>query len=175
MPKYAPLDKETLRHRIKEIEARIKQMDRREKALSDLKKWLANRKLDVSDLGWMAKQMRPRRAAKAVKSKKPLQAERQVGTGLFTHNGKLVPLRGDPAFRAAIRKARKDRNLNTDALGKKIGVSGASINNWEQGRNVPNDGPRLKVLKVLDLPLHLGAEASKAMEQQVRPAADGRA
>ena len=41
--------------------------------VGDLKKWLDKRKLEINDLIWMVEQLRPKRADKPVKSKKPLQ------------------------------------------------------------------------------------------------------
>lgn len=178
MPAYAPLTKTDLRERIKEIESRIQQMDRREKLLGDLKKWMASRKLEVIDLQHMIKQMKPRRSSTSVKSKKPLQPEggrwadkkkgevplrQPVGSGMYKHNGKLVPVKGDPEFRRAIREARIKMGLKADDIAEKIGTSGATISNWEQGRNVPRDEPRKALLKVLELPMSLGAEASAQM------------
>jgi DNA-binding transcriptional regulator YiaG len=168
MPKggYHVLTKVDLRDRIKEIEERIKQMDRREKALGDLKKWLANRKLSPTDLLWMLRQMRPKRADAPVKSKRPLKptsgrfADRSV-----IHGGKEIERKGDPAFREAIRKARIDAGLVYEDLAKKCGVSGATIHNWEQGRYVPKNAARIKILKVLELPPDLGEAASLEMEK----------
>src|SRR5882672_2903575 len=105
MPKYEPLTQADLRQRMKEIESRIKQMDRREKALGDLKRWLAARKLEPLDILWMYRQMKPKRAPKAAKSKLPLQpvkGRRATTPGYVLHDGKLVAPKGDPEFRRAI-------------------------------------------------------------------------
>lgn len=152
MPKggYHPVTKLDLRERIKEIEARIKAMDRREKSLTDLKRWLNARKLSPSDLMWMARQMAPKRAEKAVRSRLPLQP----GT---------KKTKGDPKFMAAIRAKRLELDIHPDALGKKIGVSGASVSNWELGRYVPSEASRVAVLKELKLDPNLGREATAAM------------
>lgn len=174
MPKGIPNDplarkggyfrsKDELLARIKEIEARIRQMDRREKALGDLKKWLAGRKLAVSDLAWMVSQMKPKRAAQPAKSKKPLQPPGK-SNGMLIRDGRPGAAKGDPEFRRALREARSERGLTTEALGEKIGVSGSTISSWEVGRYVPADDKRLKVLKFLGLPTKLGEAASKAME-----------
>lgn len=172
---YVPLTKGDLRERIKEIENRIQQMDRREKMMGDLKKWMASRKLEVIDLQYMIKQMKPKRSTVSVRSKKPLQPEegrwadkkpplrQPVGSGMFKLNGKLVPAKGDPDFRRAVREARMDKKLSVDDVAAKIGVSGATISNWEQGRNVPKEEPRKALLKMLELPMHLGAEATAQM------------
>jgi len=74
-----------------------------------------------------------------------------------------VARKGDPEFRAAIKKARLDKKMDAEAVGKKVGVSGASVINWEAGRYIPKEDARQKILKVLELPEHLGAEATKAM------------
>jgi ribosome-binding protein aMBF1 (putative translation factor) len=73
-----------------------------------------------------------------------------------------MPVKGDPAFMAAIRKARVEKEWDCTELGKKIGVSEATINNWEVGRYTPSEENRVKVLKVLGLPPSLGAAAVKA-------------
>lgn len=156
MPKYTPLTKADLKERIKEIEARIKQMDRREKTLEDFKRWMASRKLAVPDVAWMLKQMKPKRAATAAKSKLPLKAANDKD--FIAIGGQKVPRKGDPNFRRAIREARMDHKWTPGDVGKKIGVSSASIENWEQGRVVPKEDGRLKVLKALGLPMTLGAK-----------------
>ena len=154
MPQYAPLTKFDLRERIKEIEARIKQMDRREKALDDLKKWLASRKLQPADLGWMLRQMKPKRAAKAVKSKKPLQPPANRTKPLGRH--------GDAAFCTAIFEARKQKGWTTEETGKKINVSSATISGWERGRYAPKEPMRQKIVKLFGLDADLGKAASAA-------------
>ena len=165
---YHTITKDDLRERIKEIEGRIKQMDRRDKALVELKKWLAVHKLEISDLWWMLKQMQPKRADKPVKSKNPLQPKHPRGE-FFTHNGKLIAAKGDPVFRSAVREARLKQELSPIDVGKKVGVSGNTVSNWEAGRYVPADDARLKVLKTLGLPLTLGAAASQALNGGAPP------
>jgi DNA-binding transcriptional regulator YiaG len=165
-------NKNDLRDRIKEIEERIKQLDRREKAQVELKKWLAHRKLTIGDLMAMMRTMKPKRADAPVKSKKPLQPTsgrfakiaraQEPPQGKLRLKGKVIDRKGDPEFRRAIREARMDQQMKATELAKKIGVSSASVDNWEQGRNVPKDEARLKILKALSLPEHLGAEASQA-------------
>jgi DNA-binding XRE family transcriptional regulator len=162
---YRPLSKDDLRERIKEIEARIKQMDRREKTLGDLKKWMAHRKLEAVDLLWMFRQMKPKRAAKAVKSKLPLQpVKERASPGYIMREGRLVAPKGDPEFRRRIVETRKAKGWNAEAVGKKVGVSKASVTSWEAGRFVPKEEMRVKLLKVLELPAGLGAAATRAME-----------
>lgn len=167
MPKggYHVVTKDDLRSRIKEIEQRIKQMERREKALGDLKKWLTSRKLEPTDLMWMVRQMKPKRADAPVKSRKPLQPERQKASpGYFMVDGKLVAPKGDPEFRRRIVEARRAKGWSALDVGKKIGVSHATISSWEAGRYVPKEAVRVKILKALDLPASLGATATAAME-----------
>lgn len=174
MPKgYNPLSKADLRERIKDIEERIKQMDRREKALTDLKKWMANRKLTPLDVAWMIREMKPKRAAKAVTSKKPLQPKASMLAGQIRRGGKNVERRGDPEFRQAIRDARLAKGFSFSELGRKLGISLATVNNWEAGRNIPHDEQRKKILKFFDLPIELGAEASaNAFKRANGPAAE---
>ena len=155
---YNTVTKDDLKQRMKEIEQRIKQLDRREKALGDLKKWLANRKLDTMDLTWMLREMKPKRADAPVKSKKPLQPG-----AAFEGKGKM-PTKGDPAFMKAIRAARIAKNLHFEEIGLKVGVSAASVSNWEQGRYVPKEEARVKLLKFFGLPTDLGAEATARMQ-----------
>ena len=159
---YHVVTKDDLRARMKEIEERIKQMDRREKALGDLKKWLANRKLMALDLLWMYRQMTPKRADAPVKSKKPLHAVAAAQHPRAIGKGKM-PIKGDAAFMKAIREARLEKELKYEDVGAKAGVSGASVANWEQGRYVPKEEARVKVLKFLGLPADLGAEATQRM------------
>jgi len=166
---FNTITKDDLRARIKEIEGRIAQMDRRDKSLVELKKWLVSHKLEISDLAWMLKQMQPQRADKPVKSKHPLQPKKAARGAYFTHNGKLVPAKGDPEFRRAVREARIKQELHVNDVAKKLGLSGNSISNWEAGRYVPSDEARLKLLKVLGLPLSLGAAASKAQSGGAPP------
>jgi DNA-binding transcriptional regulator YiaG len=150
--------KEDLRERIKEIEARLKRMDRRDKLLGDLKKWLATRKLDHKDMWWMYRQMMPKRASAPVKSKNPLQPASKA-------SGKTnkMPIKGDPEFMRAIREAREEKQLRHEDVATKVGVSGASIANWEQGRYVPKEEARQKLVKFLGLPGDLGAERTRTM------------
>ena len=157
---YHVVTKDDLRARMKEIEERIKQMDRREKALGDLKKWLANRKLDINDLVWMHRQMKPKRADAPVKSKKPLHA---VAEAQHPRGKGKMPTKGDPAFMRAIRAARIEKGLKYEDVGPKVGVSGASVANWEQGRYVPKEEARVKLVKLFGLPADLGAEATQRM------------
>ena len=131
--------RDDLKQRRKEIEERIKQMDRREKALGELKKWLANRKLEIMDLQWMVREMKPKRADAPVKSKKPLLPS-------AAHEKKRkMPLKGDPRFMAVIRAARIEKGLLYEDVGPKVGVSGASVANWEQGR--PGTGEAREALR----------------------------
>ena len=78
-----------------------------------------------------------------------------------------VKRRGDPEFMRAIREARMDHKITCEDLGKKIGISGASIINWETGRYIPKEEARQKVLKALNLPAHLGAEATEKMYSEM--------
>lgn len=161
---YHAVTKDDLKARIKEIEQRIKQMDRREKAIGDLKNWLANRKLDYTDLQWMLRKMKPVRSDAPVKSRKPLQPQKGKPPGYFMFEGKLVAPKGDPEFRRRILDARKEKNWNTIDVGKKLGVSGSTVSSWEVGRYVPREQMRAKIVKLFDLPEKLGAAASAAME-----------
>lgn len=170
MPKYQPLTKNDLRERIKEIEDRIKQMEQREKLLGDFKAWMATKKLEPADISWMLKSMKPKRAKYAVVSKNPLQPSKLHpdvaavrGEGKLMHKGKTIQRKGDPEFRRAIQEARVKADLTSEELAKRVGVSSASIGNWEQGRNVPKDDQRKKLLQVLQLPTSLGAQASLAL------------
>lgn len=97
---------------------------------------------------------------------------------------KLIPgkIHGDPAFCKAIREARQAKGWDTTQMGKKVGVSSASISNWETGRYTPVEASRLKVLKLLDLPEDLGAAATAAAHDRMgnvhrkpAPAANGAA
>lgn len=47
---------------------------------------------------------------------------------------------------AEIREARHKTGLNTSDFGALLGVSGRTIQNWEQGRNEPR-GPALVLLR----------------------------
>jgi len=179
----APVTKDDLKAKIKEIrerekerilavEEKIKALERRSKFITELKAWMTRRKLSPIDLLAMYRDMAPRRAASPVKSKKPLQPKTGrwadkpkahsggLPTDMFMLNGQLVPKRGDPKFRKAIHEARIAKEMKTDAVGAKIGVSGASVANWEQGRNVPKEEQRLKIVKLLGLDEDLGREAS---------------
>jgi ribosome-binding protein aMBF1 (putative translation factor) len=155
--------KDDLKQRMREIEQRIKQMERREKSLGDLKKWLANRKLEVSDLMWMVREMKPKRADAPVKSKNPLKPPSKQ-LGYFMSNGKLIAPKGDPEFRRRIKEARIAKGWNFEDVAKKIGGSHQTIASWEAGRFIPKEVMRAKIVKVLDLPAGLGAEATAAME-----------
>ena len=162
-----------LRERIKEIEQQIKAMDRREKALKDLKKWLATRGLGHGDLGWMYREMAPKRADAPIKSKKPLQPPPKGNLGKikgldagFIDEGKHYAPKGDREFRHAIYNARVERGLSTVALGAKLKISGSTIASWEKGRYVPGEDKRRKLVKFLGLPVGLGAAATAAMEAE---------
>jgi ribosome-binding protein aMBF1 (putative translation factor) len=167
--------KEREKERVAEVEEKIKALSRRAKFLSELKAWMGRRKLTPLDLLAMYREMQPRRADAPVKSKNPLQPKSGrwadkprphrggVGaTDMFMHNGKLVPKRGDPEFRKAIHEARIAKGMKVDEVGKKIGISGASVGNWEQGRNVPKEEQRAKIVKLLGLPDDLGKDATLA-------------
>jgi len=145
MPTGIPnlVTKEDLRQRMRELEERLKQWDRREKALGDLKKWLAARKLGPSDVLWMYRQMQPKRAAKPVKSRKPLKPAGKA-------NGHLAD-GADPAFMAALRQARRDSGLTRKAFAKKLGVSFGTIDNWVVGRNVPQPETYVRIKKEIGL------------------------
>src|SRR5215475_311643 len=156
--------RESLRERIKEMEKRLKHYDQREKMYAELKKWMAHRKLDATDLWWMLRQMKPTRPqGKPVKSKKPLQPPKpslRGANGGFVEDGKLKIPKGDPEFRRRLREARLKKNLSGEALGAKIGVSGTSITSYEVGRYIPIESTRLKLVKFLDLPEGLGKAAT---------------
>jgi len=167
MPKYQPLSQKDLQAKIKELQDRITQMDRREQTLADLKRWMERHKLTPTDILWMYRQMAPQRAAKAVKSKKPLQPA----------NGKMHPdvakmrgeppfeVKGDPEFQRAIREKREELGLSLEEMSRQVpGISGASISGWERGRYIPTEPLRVKYLTHLKLPLTLGAGATAAME-----------
>src|SRR5215475_14313073 len=92
--------RQNLRERIKEMEKRLKRYDQREKMFADLKKWMAHRKLNATDLWWMLRQMKPTHPrGKPVKSKKPLQPQVKGNGMLKSKTGKLVALKGDPELR----------------------------------------------------------------------------
>jgi DNA-binding XRE family transcriptional regulator len=134
----------------------------------------------------MYRQMKPARADAPVKSKKPLQpthpavvaarknpfngATPPKSTNQITHDGKVIERRGDPELRARAKAARLEKGLGIEELGEKIGVSAASVSNWENGRYVPHNDARLKWVRALDLPDGLGEAASLKMEaEQGRP------
>jgi ribosome-binding protein aMBF1 (putative translation factor) len=174
LAKMKELD-ERYKERMKALKEHIEQLRRREKYVVDLKKWLANRKLELADLMWMTKQLKPKRADKPVKSKKPLQPEKTRTVGYMMVNGKLVAPKGDPEFRRRILEARKAKGWNSHEVAKRIGVSHASVTSWEAGRYIPKEEVRLKVLKLFDLPAGLGAAATKAMEGSYGGKKDGAA
>jgi transcriptional regulator with XRE-family HTH domain len=76
----------------------------------------------------------------------------------------VVERKGDPELRARARAARLEKELGTEKLGEIVGVSAASISNWETGRYVPHNDARLKWVRALDLPDGLGEAASLKME-----------
>ena len=145
MPTGIPnlVTKEDLRQRMRELEERLKQWDRREKALGDLKKWLAARKLGPSDVLWMYRQMQPKRAAAPVKSRKPLKPPKKA-------NGHLAD-GADPKFMAALRQARRDSGLTLRGYAKKVGISSGTLANWEAGRNVPQPEAYVRIKKEIGL------------------------
>lgn len=180
----ARLKEEQERHkeRLKALEVRIVGLEQRKKSVADLKAWMARRKLIPADVFWMLVQLRPKRADQPVKSKKALHPEVQAArgptarrSGLGSRGGKDLIVKGDPAFMAAIKKARIAKGWDGEQMGKKVGVSGASISNWEAGRYTPKEEARVKILKVLDLPSGLGAEAVKAAEARVAHGSNGAA
>jgi DNA-binding XRE family transcriptional regulator len=164
-------DKEALKARLKDMEERHKErvqamrehmqrIERRQKMVGDLKKWADKRKLEIIDLLWMAHQLRPKRADKPVKSKKPLKP----GSRLLMANGKLVAPKGDPEFRTRIKAARLEKGWSSMVVSKKLGVSHSAITAWESGRYVPKEETRQKLVELLGLPVRLGADATKEME-----------
>ena len=156
--------RQSLRERIKEMQQRLKHYDQREKMCAELKKWMAHRKLDANDLWWMWRQIKPTRPqGQPVKSKKPLQPPKAANGG-FVEKGKLMNSKGDPEFRRRLREARQSKKLTCEALGGKIGLSGSGISSYENGRYVPSEAIRLKLVKVLGLPEGLGKAASLEME-----------
>jgi len=186
MANYGSITPDDIKKRLKEeeerhkerttaLKARIEGLERRKKCINELKGWMAKRKLISADMFWMLVQMRPQRADKPVKSKKPLHPDvRAARTGLGA-KGSKDPMKGDPAFMAAIKKARIEKGWDGEQMGKKVGVSGASISNWESGRYTPREETRVKILKVLDLPPELGAEAVKAAAARLAHSSNGAA
>jgi len=136
--------------------ARLARNAARKKYANEMKMWLAKRRLELHDLLLMYKDLAPKRAAKPVKSKKPLQPPSQQ-----------KPPKGDPAFRAAIRKARLEKGWTHQEVGNKTGLSYASIANWEAGRYVPKEETRQKLVKLFGLPADLGKEASAAINDRM--------
>lgn len=133
----SPLTKEDLRDRIKEIEARIAQLDRREKAVSELKQWLAKRGLDHGDMLWLYRKISPQRADKPVKSKKSLQPKKQ-------------------ALAALLKAKRAERGLSVVEMAKKSGIPTHTIYNWEAANGFPGEDYQKKIAKFFDLPPDLG-------------------
>src|SRR5262245_35343402 len=81
---------------------RLARIDRRARYLIELKGWLKRRKLEPHDLLLMYKEFAPRRAAKPVRTVKPLVPSHNVGRvnghlrGQIMHDGKPVKRKGDP-------------------------------------------------------------------------------
>lgn len=167
---YAPLGKDDIQRKIEELQNRLAAMGAREKAVDDLKEWMAERHLGPTDLLWMYRQMAPTRATRAVKSKLPLRPGNGLhpsvaqirGERVVKEHGREVPKRGDPEFRRAIKEARVARGLSSKTLGKEIGVSDASVSHYEQGRYMPKEDVRVKLLAALKLPPDLGKAAVAA-------------
>jgi transcriptional regulator with XRE-family HTH domain len=67
----------------------------------------------------------------------------------------------------AIRRTRQKLKLSTVQVAKEVGVSDATISNWENGRNTPEEAARKRILEFLKLPPDLGAEAT-ATQQSYR-------
>jgi len=193
MPKggYNIITKQDLVQRLKEHDERAKQkheellqrvkaFELRKKYGGELKNWMAKRKLLPIDLLAMYREMKPKRADAPAKSKKALKptsgrwadksrhSSSDQATDMFMKDGKLRPKRGDPAFRRAIHEKRTELGVTCAEIGKKVGVSDATISNWESGRNVPKEDQRVKVLTVLGLPEELGKEATAAMVASFR-------
>ena len=172
---HARFTKDDLRERMREIAERIKQMERRERAVGELKKWLAARKLDIMDLAMMLREMKPKRADAPVTSKKPLKPAAGLHPAVAAARGKKMPIKGDPRFMRAIHEARIAKALRYEDVGAKCGVSGPSVANWESGRYVPREEARQKLVKFFDLPADLGAEATQRMMAGQSHRANGRA
>ena len=157
MPNYGPSTKEDIKARIVELQTRLEAVEHRDQYLAELKTWMAKRKLSNVDLLWMYRQMAPKREQYAVRSKKPLHPEgakaRAVG---FVR-------RGDPEFMRMIRAARRANEWSTLELAEKLGLSNATITNWECGRYIPMEERRQKIVALLKLPPDLGAETTAKM------------
>lgn len=82
--------------------------------------------------------------------------------GKVQHKSVTIKGHGDPALCKAIREVRLAKGWSHDELGKRVGASGASVHNWEQGRYTPKEEARQKIVKVLGLPADLGAAATAA-------------
>lgn len=52
-------------------------------------------------------------------------------------------------FTQQLRKARQQEGLSQVSVGEKLGVSGATISNWEAGKSVPDDSDLRKLRKLL--------------------------
>jgi DNA-binding transcriptional regulator YiaG len=156
----SPPTKEDIKAKIKELEQRYEALEHRDQYLVELQAWMTKRKLVHMDLLWMYRQMAPKRAQRAVKSKKPLHPEvRAARIG--------YEIKGDPDFMQAIRRTRLKLKMTTLQVAEKVGVSDATISNWEGGRNTPVEEKRQKILEVLKLTPDLGAEAT-ARQQAFR-------
>jgi DNA-binding XRE family transcriptional regulator len=137
--------KESLQAQIARLEEHVQLLDRREKALSDLRLWLEAHKLSVSDLYWMYKQLI-----------KP--------NGIHDQGKPKVRNRGDSNFRTRITVERLKRGWRPEDLAKKVGVSGSSVRFWESGMSVPTERNRRKIVHILGLPAKAGMDATAAME-----------
>lgn len=165
MPNYGTLTAEIIKDRLRQeeerfkdrkraLEARINAMRARTKSVGELKKWMERRGLTVSDLMWMGQQLRPKRADKPVKSKRPLhpdvKAAREQLNG-HKRSTSRTPAKGKLGI--ALRKWREDNGVSTLEAAKKIGTHFTSLNAWERGAQMPGkESIRANILKATGLP-----------------------
>jgi DNA-binding XRE family transcriptional regulator len=137
--------REQLEHEMKEIEARLHLENLRERQIEQLKSYITDRAplLTRKHIAKVIRELPPDHVRLNGEAATAMMSNARLGTG-----GAKLP---KGALGAAIRNARMAKGWTGAVLGKKIGVHGGSVSNWEAGGMVQNPKVRAKLKTVLGI------------------------
>ena len=186
MPAYSPLTKQDLLARLKEQEEahkqkrldilqRVKSLEARKKYIKELKSWLERRKLTVTDLLAMYRDLMPKRAERPVKSKNSLQPiKKSAGEQLVDamHEARIIEIdtkqARDLVERLGYKRASYSHIINSAMIAGLLRKGNRDGNGWKYV--VTGGGSSPQAGKLLNRPVKLVGNGDPAFCKAIREA-----
>jgi DNA-binding XRE family transcriptional regulator len=144
-------ERQRLEDGIRQLHARLQDIESRERFQKELREFLAKRRLLTRhDVTKVAAEVLPARFGQRGPLGALAAAER--GGAPPTMRANAVPKATKIKFGAALAKWRRDKELTAQDVGKKLGIHFTTVSAWERGSTFPSEAKRAAILKATGLP-----------------------